>query len=166
MTTPDLAALAALMEKATPLPFFAERNDKGASITILGRRRDVNVRQSDGCGDVTTVECAIDPDAVMFSAFNPEDEANAALIVAAVNALPALLAAAEDAGRLRKALEHIKQFGEMAILPRADRYFGGGKQDTREMWAFPRHMLKDIDAAIAEEAYEIADAMLAERKRP
>lgn len=75
----------------TPGPWLAETNEKSACVSIYGPRGDGNVRQSDGLGRLVTVECATEPDAVMFSPMNEEDVANARLFAAAPDLLVALV---------------------------------------------------------------------------
>lgn len=56
----------------------------------------------------------------------------------------------------RKALDMLRaimRLGERCVLPRGDRWpfpeFGGGKRDTREMFAFPWWMTRDIEPLLA-----------------
>lgn len=77
------------MTKHTPGPWVAQVNEKTANVAILGPRRDGDVRLSDGLGFITAVNCATDPDAVMFSPMLPEQVANANLIAAAPDLLEA-----------------------------------------------------------------------------
>jgi len=88
VTAADIAALRALMAKATPGPWATESEEA------------LKVKDSNG-----------DSIAMMYwthlrgRRISEEVSANASLIAAAVNALPALLSLAEDAARMRAALE-------------------------------------------------------------
>lgn len=50
---------------------------------------------------------------------------------------------------LLTALKAIKQFGELSNVSVGDGYTGGKKPASKDVWQFPRHMLVEIDAAIA-----------------
>lgn len=66
----------------------------------------------------------------------PEWEANARLIAAA----PEML----------EALKSILRHGEMANIDKGGPYWGSGKKPpTMDAWALPRHMLTEIEAALA-----------------
>lgn len=79
MTRPDLDALQALLDKATPGPWRNERT--GDEETVM---RIIHGRRSAGGSEVCIVTTG---------SYNDATEAgNAALIAAAVNALPALIA--------------------------------------------------------------------------
>lgn len=92
----------------TPTPWVIERNEKSAWIIILGTRQDGDNRPSDGNGYLFHLNCAEHPDAVMFSPFLPEQEANAAFIVRAVNTHDDLVAALR---RVQSELELMRDDG-------------------------------------------------------
>jgi predicted RNase H-like nuclease (RuvC/YqgF family) len=51
---------------------------------------------------------------------------------------------------LRKALDAVKRFGELACVDAGSpRYTGGKKPMSKDVWQFPRHLLTDIDCALA-----------------
>lgn len=70
-----------------------------------------------------------------------------------------LIAAAPD---LLGALLLIKRFGELGCVSAGDIWggTGGKKPSTKEVWQFPRHLLTEIDAALAkaEGRTNLADA--------
>jgi len=76
--------------KHTPGEWKLEVNEKAATIAVLGKRTDGNVRPLDGYGVIAIVNCAEDPDAAMFSPMRDEDVANARVMGAASNLLAAL----------------------------------------------------------------------------
>jgi hypothetical protein len=78
------------MAQHTPSPWLAETNEKAATVTILGKRHDDNIRSSDGRGEIVTVQCASWLDDGPFAAMQHEDQANARLIAAAPELLEAL----------------------------------------------------------------------------
>lgn len=58
--------------------------------------------------------------------------------------------AASGAPDLLEMLHAIKRFGELANIGLGESYPPGGKKPgSKDVWAFPRHMLVDLDAAIA-----------------
>lgn len=66
--------------------------------------------------------------------------ANAELIVKAVNAHEELVAV----------LNAVIQFGSLGCVERGSFYPPGGKKPaTQDVWQFPRHLLTDIEAALA-----------------
>lgn len=71
------------MKEFTKGPWKAEVNEKSANVSILGRRADGDNRSSDGFGYLVYVDCAAEPDAVLFSPMLPEQVANARLIAEA-----------------------------------------------------------------------------------
>lgn len=51
---------------------------------------------------------------------------------------------------LLAALESIKRFGSLGCVDVSGHFYTGGKKPaTMDVWQFPRHMLVEIDAAIA-----------------
>lgn len=81
-------------------------------------------------------ELAFVPYADRPDSVHVEATANARLIAAAPELLEALLA--------------IKRFGELAnVSVDAGGFTGGKKPASKDVWQFPRHMLVDLDAAIA-----------------
>ena len=83
------------MSGHTKGPWIVEVNEKSAAISILGARGDGDNRSSDGLGRLATIDCAAEPDAVMFSPMLPEQVANAHLMGAALDLLAALKAMEE-----------------------------------------------------------------------
>ena len=72
------------------------------------------------------------------------------IILAALNAATAPLVAERE--RLRDVLKNIQDYGELANVS-ADsgfRYHGGKKSPSKDVWQFPRHLLVDLEAALAE----------------
>lgn len=103
--TPDLDALRALLEKATPGP-WRKRMEEPYEMDIASRDRSI-------------VKVWLDDAPV--EDYNETQHANATLIVAAVNTLPALLdalqGAREDARRPSNWVwQHVKTGGEYEIL--------------------------------------------------
>lgn len=50
---------------------------------------------------------------------------------------------------LLEALRNIKRFGELGCVDVGARFTGGKKPATKDVWQFPRHMLVEIEEAIA-----------------
>ena len=125
---PDLAALRELLERATPGPW--EWDVSPTELKALGPLEDWNLRV---IGTIVQI-----------------GEADAALIVAAVNALPSLLAAAEENEERRETLEWCdKRFqwyqGEVARLERDSRVLAiikdcadRGEPDALRVWVHAR----------------------------
>lgn len=70
-------------------------------------------------------------------------------VVAAVSDLGELINAAAD---MLDALKAIKRFGELACVEVESGFPSrpsGKKPATKDVWQFPRHLLVEIDAAIA-----------------
>lgn len=121
MTAALVAKLRGLMEKATPGPWVAHGWFYPGMI-----KGDVFAKDSATADEATPICRVVAPTPKNASRKSPLCElhaiadrnshesavqANAALIVAAINALPALLALAEDAARLRAALEPFADIG-------------------------------------------------------
>lgn len=100
MTIPT-TELRALLEKATPNPWGIEQGSDCAWVGPL--RHD---------GKVAAIACKCDggPESGYNDKHTARLSANAALIVAAVNALPALLSAAEELERVKAELREAERF--------------------------------------------------------
>lgn len=154
--TPDLAALRALLADATPGPWEQ------------GQAQDGEVL-ADGTGyagdyESTADVFVMDDDGYCRTEFNAGRRQDAALIVAAVNVLPALLAEVEAAGRLRAGVEALAD----ALTARADHlvrqealeaseHVRRCSDDLRALLAALRHLTQARDALAAFDVRTIAD---------